>query len=106
VVNVGLWEQPSDLARELDERENPLQTRDRGMVEAERTLGRARMECDTAHDRARVIKHDNRAWLCASTANRWSSLEFDWVLGGGQFVPSVQETDHECWKEELADDQA
>jgi hypothetical protein len=38
--------------RELDEQENTLLAREQSVVEAERALGRARMECDAIHDQA------------------------------------------------------
>jgi hypothetical protein len=49
-VIIELREQLLDRERELDERENTLLTREHGVVETERTLRRARMECDTVHD--------------------------------------------------------
>jgi hypothetical protein len=49
-VIVELREQLLAWERELDEQENAPLTREHGMVEAERTLGMARMECDAAHD--------------------------------------------------------
>jgi hypothetical protein len=105
-VIVELPEQLLDRERELDEQENALLTREHAMVEAERALERVRMECDTTHDRAGVIKHDYCAQLHASTASRRHSLEFDWVLSGRRFVLSMQEIDPERQEEELADDQA
>jgi hypothetical protein len=49
-VIIELREQLLDRERELDEWENTLLTREHGVVETERTLRRARMECDTVHD--------------------------------------------------------
>jgi hypothetical protein len=69
-----------------------LLTREHGVVEAERDLGRACMECDTAHDRAGVVKQDYHTRLLASTTDGRCSLEFDRFLSGCQFVLSVQGT--------------
>jgi hypothetical protein len=49
-VVVELWEQLLVRERRLDEWENTLLAREHGVVEAERVLGRARMECDANHD--------------------------------------------------------
>jgi hypothetical protein len=53
------------------------------------------MEYDAAHDRTGAIQQDYLAWLCASTAGRRRSLEFDRVLSGHQFILSVQEMELE-----------
>jgi hypothetical protein len=55
--------------RELDERENTLLAKEHDVVEVERALRRARMECDAVHDRARAIQQDYHAKVCASTAS-------------------------------------
>jgi hypothetical protein len=68
--------------RELDEQENALVDRENCMVEAERAPGRARMECNAAHDRDGAIQQDYRARLCTSTTGQRCSLEFDRDLNG------------------------
>jgi hypothetical protein len=49
-VIVEFREQLLAWESKLDERENALLTREHGVVEARHALGRAHMECDTAHD--------------------------------------------------------
>jgi hypothetical protein len=39
------------------------------MVEAERALGRARVECDAIHDQATTVRVDYWARVCVSTAS-------------------------------------
>jgi hypothetical protein len=81
-VMVELREQLLAWVRELDERENTLLTKEHGMLQAEHALGRARMQCDSPHDRARAIKQDYHARLHSSIVDQWRSQEFDWVLSG------------------------
>jgi hypothetical protein len=74
----------------MDEWENTLMARENGVVEAKHALGRTHMECDATHDWAGAVLQFYRAKLRASRASRPCSLEFDWVLGGHQFILSVQ----------------
>jgi hypothetical protein len=55
--------------RELDERENALLAKEHDVVEVERALRRARMECDAVHDQARAIQQDYHAKVRASTTS-------------------------------------
>jgi hypothetical protein len=48
----------------------------------ERTLGRARMECDVECDRAETVRQDYQVRMHASTADCRHSLDFDRVLRG------------------------
>jgi hypothetical protein len=106
LVVVELRKQLLVRERELDEWENALLAREHGMVEEERPLGRARIECDAKHDRTGAIQQDYRAKVHTSIASQRCSLEFNRVLSGCQFILSVQETDLECQEEKLAEDQA
>jgi hypothetical protein len=105
-VIAELRDQLSAQEKELDHREKLLLNREHDMVEAKRALGRARMECDSAHDQTGAVWQDYLARLCASTVGRRCSLEFDRVLSGHQFTLSVLETELERQEKELADDQA
>jgi hypothetical protein len=51
--------------------------REDDLVATERTLGRARMECDAECDRAEAVRWDYRAKMHASTAGCRCSLGFD-----------------------------
>jgi hypothetical protein len=73
---IELQKQHLDWKRELGEQENPLLTREHGVVEAERAFRRSCMECDAAHDQAGVIEQDYHARLRASTPVPRHSLEF------------------------------
>jgi hypothetical protein len=95
MVIVKLREQLLAQERKLDEQENALMPREHGVVEAKHSLGRARMECDAALNRATGFKQDYHAQLRASTTSRWRPLEFDQVLSGHRLVLSLLETDLE-----------
>jgi hypothetical protein len=75
--------------RELDSQENALKAWEDNLAATELALGRARMECDTECDRAEAIQRDYQAWMRASTAGCWCSLDFDGVLRGCQFILTV-----------------
>jgi hypothetical protein len=92
-VVMELQEQLLAQERGLDERENTILAREHGVVEAERSLRRANVECDAVHDLATTVWEDYRAWMHASTTSWWHSLEFDQVLSGRQFILSMQEVD-------------
>jgi hypothetical protein len=47
------------------------------------------MACDIIHDQATTIWEDYQARVHPSTTSRRRSLEFDWVLGGRQFILSM-----------------
>jgi hypothetical protein len=84
-----LREQLLTWERELSERESALLARERGVVEGERALGRAHMECDATHDQVASVRGDYLSRLCTFTTGWRHSLEFDQVLSGCQFVLSV-----------------
>jgi hypothetical protein len=69
-VVVELPEQLLVQERELDKWENALLAREHGVVEAERALGRVRMECNAVNDQAGAIQQDYRGRVHASTTSQ------------------------------------
>jgi hypothetical protein len=86
-----LQEQLLVRKRELDSRENALMAWEYDLAATECALGRARMECDTEWDWAKVVRWDYRDKMRASTAGCRRSLDFDQVLRGRQFILTARE---------------
>jgi hypothetical protein len=101
-----LQEQLLVSERELDSHENTLMAREDYPAATKRTLGRARLECDTECDRAKAVLQDYRARMHISTTGCRCSLDFDRVLRGCQLILTVQGMDLEWWEEKFAEEHA
>jgi hypothetical protein len=106
VVIAELQEELLVRERELSEWESALLARESGVVEGERDLRRAHMECDAIHDQVAYVQGNYLSRMRTFTADRRRSMVFDQVLSGRQFILSVQEADLKHREEGLIADQA